>query len=146
MTTCNRLDLETLRFWPIMPKKLPGHCLRSSAGSFCYQIVAKILLACHAMPCPRADLLIPPLPPYKAVTQRCTTQHLTTYRLIYHRSHVPASSAWMHLPSTSESNPEKQKRGLLNLLMNMNAFPFFDTSFLLTTSTLVWMAVRTLLA
>ena len=25
MTTCNRLDLETLGFWPILSKKSPGH-------------------------------------------------------------------------------------------------------------------------
>ena len=28
MWTCNRLDLQTLGFQPIMPKNLPNHCIQ----------------------------------------------------------------------------------------------------------------------
>ena len=31
ITTCNRLDLETIGFWPIMPQKLLGHGHKPSA-------------------------------------------------------------------------------------------------------------------
>ena len=27
MSTCDKLDLKTLRYWPVMPKKNPGHCI-----------------------------------------------------------------------------------------------------------------------
>ena len=32
MSTCNRLDLESLGSWPTMPQKLPGHCSRDSSN------------------------------------------------------------------------------------------------------------------
>ena len=33
MTTCNQLDLETLGFWPIMLKILPGEWVQGSSDS-----------------------------------------------------------------------------------------------------------------
>ena len=33
MSTCNRLDLQTLGSQPIMPKNLPDHCSKPSAIS-----------------------------------------------------------------------------------------------------------------
>ena len=38
MSTCNRLDLQTLGSQPIMPKNLPDHCLRMPEGHHLHSI------------------------------------------------------------------------------------------------------------
>ena len=40
MSTCDQWDSETLRYWPIMPKNLPRHCIG-------YVIVMSLLARCQ---------------------------------------------------------------------------------------------------
>ena len=46
-TTCNRLDLQTLVFQPIMPKNLPNHCATLATKSRTCSIQPANVYVCH---------------------------------------------------------------------------------------------------